>query len=111
MDGYAALLLAWPTSGLWSVLAGGTLHVIPSGLGHDKEHLQKWLSFFSCDHGTVSSTLIPSVFSIRLSIKALDMVLCKCIDEKWTGILRKQRTWAFLENPQTHHEGMCLLTR
>ncbi|XP_064360624.1 maestro heat-like repeat-containing protein family member 2B [Dromaius novaehollandiae] len=46
----------------------------------------------------------------RLSIKALDMVLCKCIDEKWTGILRKQRTWAFLENPQTHHEAMCLLT-
>ncbi|XP_067145724.1 maestro heat-like repeat-containing protein family member 2B [Apteryx mantelli] len=46
----------------------------------------------------------------RLSIKALDIVLCKCIDEKWTGILRKRRTWAFLENPQTHHEGMCLLT-
>ncbi|XP_064360030.1 maestro heat-like repeat-containing protein family member 2B [Dromaius novaehollandiae] len=46
----------------------------------------------------------------RLSIKALDTVLCKCISEKWMGILRKQNTWAFLENPRTYHEGMCLLT-
>ncbi|XP_068790031.1 maestro heat-like repeat-containing protein family member 2B [Struthio camelus] len=46
----------------------------------------------------------------RLSIRALDAVLCKCIDERWMRVLGKQRTWAFLENPQASQEGTCLLT-
>ncbi|XP_075772776.1 maestro heat-like repeat-containing protein family member 2B [Pelodiscus sinensis] len=45
----------------------------------------------------------------RLSIEALEAVLFKAVNEKLIRTLWKQRTWMLLENPQTHHEGVCLL--
>uniref|UniRef100_A0A8C8SAM1 Uncharacterized protein n=1 Tax=Pelusios castaneus TaxID=367368 RepID=A0A8C8SAM1_9SAUR len=47
----------------------------------------------------------------RLSIEALDAVLSKGVSERLMGTLRNQRTWILLENPETHHEGVCLLVR
>ncbi|CAM4331402.1 unnamed protein product [Lepidochelys kempii] len=44
-----------------------------------------------------------------LSIKALESVLSKGGNERLVRALRKQRTWILLENPKTHHEGVCLL--
>ncbi|CAM5124934.1 unnamed protein product [Natator depressus] len=45
----------------------------------------------------------------RLSIKALESVLFKGGNERLVRALRKQRTWTLVENPKTHHEGVCLL--
>ncbi|CAM4608663.1 unnamed protein product, partial [Lepidochelys kempii] len=47
----------------------------------------------------------------RLSIKAFESVLFKGGNERLVRALRKQRTWILLENPKTHHEGVCLLVR
>ncbi|XP_075772959.1 maestro heat-like repeat-containing protein family member 2B [Pelodiscus sinensis] len=47
----------------------------------------------------------------RLSIEALEAVLLKAMNEKLIRTLWKQKTWMLLENPQTHHEGVCLLVR
>ncbi|CAM4604917.1 unnamed protein product [Lepidochelys kempii] len=44
-----------------------------------------------------------------LSIKALESVLFKGGNERLVRAPRKQRTWILLENPKTHHEGVCLL--
>ncbi|CAM4676717.1 unnamed protein product, partial [Lepidochelys olivacea] len=44
-----------------------------------------------------------------LSIKALESVLFKGGNERLVRELRKQRTWTLVENPKTHHEGVCLL--
>ncbi|CAM4676752.1 unnamed protein product [Lepidochelys olivacea] len=46
-----------------------------------------------------------------LSIKALESVLFKGGNERLVRELRKQRTWTLVENPKTHHEGVCLLVR
>ncbi|CAM4677200.1 unnamed protein product [Lepidochelys olivacea] len=46
-----------------------------------------------------------------LSIKALESVLFKGGNERLVRAPRKQRTWILLENPKTHHEGVCLLVR
>ncbi|XP_026518486.1 maestro heat-like repeat-containing protein family member 2B, partial [Terrapene carolina triunguis] len=45
----------------------------------------------------------------RLSIQALEAVLFKAGNERLVRALRKQRTRSLLENPKTHHEGVCLL--
>ncbi|XP_029769453.1 maestro heat-like repeat-containing protein family member 2B [Terrapene carolina triunguis] len=45
----------------------------------------------------------------RLSVQALETVLFKAGNERVVRALRKQRTWILLENPKTHHEGVCLL--
>ncbi|CAM5117526.1 unnamed protein product [Natator depressus] len=45
----------------------------------------------------------------RLSIKAFESVLFKGGNERLVRALRKQRTWTLVENPKTHHEGVCLL--
>ncbi|XP_026518652.2 maestro heat-like repeat-containing protein family member 2B, partial [Terrapene carolina triunguis] len=45
----------------------------------------------------------------RLSIQALEAVLFKAGNERLGRALREQRTRSLLENPKTHHEGVCLL--
>ncbi|XP_065432556.1 maestro heat-like repeat-containing protein family member 2B [Chrysemys picta bellii] len=45
----------------------------------------------------------------RLSIQALEAVLSRAGNERLGRALREQRTWSLLENPKTHHEGVCLL--
>ncbi|CAM4655242.1 unnamed protein product [Lepidochelys kempii] len=52
---------------------------------------------------------LPEGNPCRLSIKALESVLSKGGNERLVRALRKQRTWILLENPKTHHEGVCLL--
>ncbi|CAM5102113.1 unnamed protein product [Natator depressus] len=55
------------------------------------------------------TTYQETVHSTMLSIKALESVLFKGGNERLVRALRKQRTWILLENPKTHHEGVCLL--
>ncbi|XP_039373711.1 maestro heat-like repeat-containing protein family member 2B [Mauremys reevesii] len=43
------------------------------------------------------------------SVQALESVLSKAGNERLVRVLRTQKTWILLENPQTHHEGVCLL--
>ncbi|XP_039353417.1 maestro heat-like repeat-containing protein family member 2B [Mauremys reevesii] len=43
------------------------------------------------------------------SVQALESVLFKVGNEKLVRVLGKQKAWILLENPQTHHEGVCLL--
>ncbi|XP_030435199.1 maestro heat-like repeat-containing protein family member 2B isoform X1 [Gopherus evgoodei] len=45
----------------------------------------------------------------RFSVQALESVLFKVGNARLMRELREQRTWILLENPQTHHEGVCLL--
>ncbi|CAM4680972.1 unnamed protein product [Caretta caretta] len=52
---------------------------------------------------------LPEGNPCRLSIKAFESVLFKGGNERLVRALRKQRTWILLENPKTHHEGVCLL--
>nr|XP_048683613.1 maestro heat-like repeat-containing protein family member 2B [Caretta caretta] len=62
--------------------------------------------------GGCTFLLIAAVLCLsfpRLSIEALDSVLFKGVNERLVRALRKQRTWILLENPKTHHEGVCLL--
>ncbi|CAM4691699.1 unnamed protein product [Caretta caretta] len=54
---------------------------------------------------------LPEGNPCRLSIKALESVLFKGGNERLVRALRKQRTWTLVENPKTHHEGVCLLVR
>ncbi|CAM4605162.1 unnamed protein product [Lepidochelys kempii] len=54
---------------------------------------------------------LPEGNPCRLSIKALESVLFKGGNERLVRELRKQRTWTLVENPKTHHEGVCLLVR
>ncbi|CAM4677031.1 unnamed protein product [Lepidochelys olivacea] len=54
---------------------------------------------------------LPEDNPCRLSIKALESVLFKGGNERLVRALRKQRTWTLVENPKTHHEGVCLLVR
>ncbi|CAM4308237.1 unnamed protein product [Lepidochelys kempii] len=54
---------------------------------------------------------LPEGNPCRLSIKALESVLFKGGNERLVRALRKQRTWTLVENPKTHHEGVCLLER
>ncbi|XP_037739801.1 maestro heat-like repeat-containing protein family member 2B [Chelonia mydas] len=57
----------------------------------------------------ISSLLSKGLPMDRLSIKALESVLFKGGNERLVRALRKQRTWTLVENPKTHHEGVCLL--
>ncbi|XP_039365628.1 maestro heat-like repeat-containing protein family member 2B [Mauremys reevesii] len=43
------------------------------------------------------------------SVQALESLLSKAGNERLVRVLRMQKTWILLENPQTHHEGVCLL--
>ncbi|CAM4679607.1 unnamed protein product [Caretta caretta] len=54
---------------------------------------------------------LPEGNPCRLSIKALESVLFKGGNERLVRALRKQRIWTLVENPKTHHEGVCLLVR
>ncbi|CAM5169447.1 unnamed protein product [Eretmochelys imbricata] len=54
---------------------------------------------------------LPEGNPCRLSIKALEAVLFKGGNERLVRAFRKQRTWTLVENPKTHHEGVCLLVR
>ncbi|CAM4679069.1 unnamed protein product [Caretta caretta] len=54
---------------------------------------------------------LPEGNPCRLSIKALESVLFKGGNERLVRAFRKQRTWTLVENPKTHHEGVCLLVR
>ncbi|CAM4691360.1 unnamed protein product [Caretta caretta] len=54
---------------------------------------------------------LPEGNPCRLSIKALESVLFKGGNERLVRALRKQRTWTLVENPKTHHEGVCQLVR
>ncbi|XP_044873350.1 maestro heat-like repeat-containing protein family member 2B [Mauremys mutica] len=42
----------------------------------------------------------------RFSVQALESVLFKVGNERLVRVLRLQKTWILLENPQTHHEGV-----
>ncbi|XP_039340670.1 maestro heat-like repeat-containing protein family member 2B [Mauremys reevesii] len=43
------------------------------------------------------------------SVQALESLLFKVGNERLVRVLGKQKAWILLENPQTHHEGVCLL--
>ncbi|KAM6043620.1 maestro heat-like repeat-containing protein family member 2B [Theristicus caerulescens] len=42
--------------------------------------------------------------------KALELVLSRCLEKRWLLLLWRQGAWTFLENPQAHTNGVCLLT-
>uniref|UniRef100_A0A8C4WJN6 Uncharacterized protein n=2 Tax=Gopherus evgoodei TaxID=1825980 RepID=A0A8C4WJN6_9SAUR len=47
----------------------------------------------------------------RFSVQAFESMLSKVGNVRLMRELREQGTWILLENPQTHHEGVCLLVR
>ncbi|KAM6234891.1 maestro heat-like repeat-containing protein family member 2B [Spheniscus humboldti] len=46
----------------------------------------------------------------RLFLLAVEMVLGKCMADKWMRLLMNRAVWARLEDPLAHPEGVCLLT-
>ncbi|XP_068792625.1 maestro heat-like repeat-containing protein family member 2B [Struthio camelus] len=45
----------------------------------------------------------------RLFVEALELVLARCLEERWLRLLREQGVWASLADPQAHTAGVCLL--
>ncbi|XP_068797291.1 maestro heat-like repeat-containing protein family member 2B isoform X3 [Struthio camelus] len=45
----------------------------------------------------------------RLFVEALELVLARCLEERWLRLLRKQGAWASLAEPWAHMVGVCLL--
>ncbi|XP_043362719.1 maestro heat-like repeat-containing protein family member 1 [Dermochelys coriacea] len=79
--------------------------------GSLRQFLAEAVSFLDHHHreAVISSLLSKHLPMDRLSIKALESVLFKSGNERLVRTLRKQRTWILLENPKSHHEGVCLL--
>ncbi|XP_059691036.1 maestro heat-like repeat-containing protein family member 2B [Gavia stellata] len=46
----------------------------------------------------------------RVFLMALELVLGKCMAEKWMRLLMNRAAWALLEDPLTHSDGVRLLT-
>ncbi|CAM4606932.1 unnamed protein product [Lepidochelys kempii] len=81
--------------------------------GSLRQFLVEAVSILAHHHqeAVISSLLSKCLPMDRLSIKALESVLFKGGNERLVRALRKQRTWTLVENPKTHHEGVCLLVR
>ncbi|KAM9610622.1 uncharacterized protein ACIBXB_022314 [Morphnus guianensis] len=47
----------------------------------------------------------------RVFLSALELVLGKCMAQKWMQLLVNWGVWARLEDPLAHPEGVCLLSR
>ncbi|XP_052655740.1 maestro heat-like repeat-containing protein family member 2B [Harpia harpyja] len=47
----------------------------------------------------------------RVFLSALELVLGKCMAQKWMQLLVNWAVWARLEDPLAHPEGVCLLSR
>ncbi|CAM4719908.1 unnamed protein product [Caretta caretta] len=79
--------------------------------GSLRQFLVEAVSILAHHHqeAVISSLLSKRLPMDRLSIKAFESVLFKGGNERLVRALRKQRTWILLENPKTHHEGVCLL--
>ncbi|CAM4719777.1 unnamed protein product [Caretta caretta] len=79
--------------------------------GSLRQFLVEAVSILAHHHqeAVISSLLSKRLPMDRLSIKAFKSVLFKGGNERLVRALRKQRTWILLENPKTHHEGVCLL--
>ncbi|XP_067153084.1 maestro heat-like repeat-containing protein family member 2B [Apteryx mantelli] len=45
----------------------------------------------------------------RLFVSALELVLARCLDNRWLRLLREQGAWASLAEPRAHTAGVCLL--
>ncbi|CAM4679985.1 unnamed protein product [Caretta caretta] len=128
------LLSASPTcataAGLWMKIilkecGGAMLDKVPDILailyghmptiqeGSLRQFLVEAVSILAHHHqeAVISSLLSKRLPMDRLSIKALESVLFKGGNERLVRVLRKQRTWTLVENPKTHHEGVCLLVR
>ncbi|CAM4607917.1 unnamed protein product, partial [Lepidochelys kempii] len=128
------LLSASPTcataAGLWMKIilkecGGAMLDEVPDILailyrhmptiqeGSLRQFLVEAVSILAHHHqeAVISSLLSKHLLMDRLSIKALESVLFKGGNERLVRALRKQRTWTLVENPKTHHEGVCLLVR
>ncbi|XP_064367831.1 maestro heat-like repeat-containing protein family member 7 [Dromaius novaehollandiae] len=62
--------------------------------------------------------LAPSVGDLEsadmpgsLFVAALELVLARCLDNRWLRLLREQGAWASLAEPRAHSTGVCLLAR
>ncbi|XP_074791659.1 maestro heat-like repeat-containing protein family member 2B [Natator depressus] len=79
--------------------------------GRLRQFLVEAVSILAHHHqeAMISSLLSKGLLMDRLPIKALEVVLFKGGNERLVRALRKQRTWTLVENPKTHHEGVCLL--
>ncbi|XP_075580917.1 maestro heat-like repeat-containing protein family member 2B [Pelecanus crispus] len=47
----------------------------------------------------------------RIFLSAIELVLGKCMAQKWMRLLMNWAVWARLEDPLAHPEGVCLLSR
>ena len=47
----------------------------------------------------------------RIFLSAIELVLGKCMAQKWMRLLMHRAVWARLEDPLAHPEGVCLLSR
>ncbi|TFJ96917.1 acyl-CoA dehydrogenase [Platysternon megacephalum] len=81
--------------------------------GSLRQFLVEAVSILAHHHleAVISSLLRKHLLMDRFSIEALESVLFKVGNERLVRALREQRTWSLLENPKTHHEGVCLLVR
>ncbi|XP_064366666.1 maestro heat-like repeat-containing protein family member 2B, partial [Dromaius novaehollandiae] len=65
---------------------------------------------------TLGEELAPSIGDLEsadmpgsLFVAALELVLARCLDNRWLRLLREQGAWASLAEPRAHSTGVCLL--
>ncbi|XP_068812089.1 maestro heat-like repeat-containing protein family member 2B isoform X1 [Struthio camelus] len=79
--------------------------LLPSLLGQVSETLGEEMTL---SLGELGSDDTPGS---RLFVEALELVLARCLEERWLRLLREQGVWVSLADPQAHTAGVCLLAR
>ncbi|XP_068812449.1 maestro heat-like repeat-containing protein family member 2B [Struthio camelus] len=76
--------------------------LLPSLLGQVSETLGEEMAL---SLGELGSNDTPG----SLFVETLELVLARCLEERWLRLLREQGVWASLADPQAHTAGVCLL--
>ncbi|XP_068812456.1 maestro heat-like repeat-containing protein family member 2B [Struthio camelus] len=77
--------------------------LLPSLLGQVSETLGEEMTL---SLGELGSDDTPGS---RLFVEALELVLARCLEERWLRLLREQGVWVSLADSQAHTAGVCLL--
>ncbi|KAM6106983.1 LOW QUALITY PROTEIN: maestro heat-like repeat-containing protein family member 2B [Phoenicopterus ruber ruber] len=87
-------------------------HLLPSLLRWASETLgeERLLSPMSSWRQLFLEGQVPEEKPCRFFLSAIEMVLGKCMAQKWMQLLTNRAVWARLEDPLAHPEGVCLLS-
>ncbi|XP_075581329.1 maestro heat-like repeat-containing protein family member 2B [Pelecanus crispus] len=88
-------------------------HLLPSLMRRARETLgeERLLSPISSWRQLFLEGQVLEEKPCRIFLSAIELVLGKCMAQKWMRLLMNWAVWARLEDPLAHPEGVCLLSR